>query len=469
MTSPSRGRPQASSRETLADAACELFLEQGYEATTVADITRRAGVSRSSFFNYFDGKAGAIWFTLDAHLEELAHGAPRENGSTLLGELRERLATLPPHTLALAIANAEAMGVAAELASGRALRQAALADELRRADGGARGAISGGDAVGAEIVASAQAAAVFGAIWQWATLGAGTHSLDTEIDQALASVPLVGGERPMRVVVIGTGTIGARVAGDLLAGTITGAVLAGVITRRAGAVAEAFGEDANRVVDFGSDLEGAMRESDLIVECAGIPAAQTYAPRIIAGGKPVLLVSIGALADTGMRAALEAGPGALLLSTGAIGGLDLLSAAARPHGIPGGIERAQITSTKRATSLIQGWMSESEADRLRRATEPFELFGGSVAEAIEKFPGSLNVACALAAATGLWEETRVRLVADPNASRTTHAIEAGGAAGDYNFTVTNAVSPQNPASSAVVAEAVLRGISAVARPSGTFV
>ncbi|MBN9180650.1 MAG: TetR family transcriptional regulator, partial [Microbacterium sp.] len=40
------GRPKSSSRETIADAACELFLEQGYEHTSIADIATRAGVSR---------------------------------------------------------------------------------------------------------------------------------------------------------------------------------------------------------------------------------------------------------------------------------------------------------------------------------------------------------------------------------------------------------------------------------------
>ena len=38
-TEPRAGRPKASSRETLAEAACELFLEQGFEATSIADIT----------------------------------------------------------------------------------------------------------------------------------------------------------------------------------------------------------------------------------------------------------------------------------------------------------------------------------------------------------------------------------------------------------------------------------------------
>ncbi|MDH6181235.1 AcrR family transcriptional regulator [Microbacteriaceae bacterium SG_E_30_P1] len=66
-----RGRPQASSRETLQEAAFELFLENGYAGTTVEQITRRAGVSRNTFFNYFTSKSDVFWIDLDATLEHL--------------------------------------------------------------------------------------------------------------------------------------------------------------------------------------------------------------------------------------------------------------------------------------------------------------------------------------------------------------------------------------------------------------
>lgn len=179
MTSASRGRPQASSRETLADAACELFLEQGYEATSIADITRRAGVSRSTFFNYFDGKAGAIWYALDERLASTDFA-----GRDALRELARGLGEHPPHTLALAIVNAEIMGLGEELETGRALRQFSLARSL--APGSESGRVGGGAmAIRAEIAAAAGAAAVFAAIWRWAVLGAGTHRLDELIDETL--------------------------------------------------------------------------------------------------------------------------------------------------------------------------------------------------------------------------------------------------------------------------------------------
>src|SRR3954464_15108489 len=59
------GRPRRSSRETLQDAATELFLEQGYEKTTVDEIARRAGVARATFFNYFPAKGDLLWADLD--------------------------------------------------------------------------------------------------------------------------------------------------------------------------------------------------------------------------------------------------------------------------------------------------------------------------------------------------------------------------------------------------------------------
>ncbi|MCW4384671.1 TetR/AcrR family transcriptional regulator [Salinibacterium sp. SYSU T00001] len=71
-TRSARGRPPSASREMLQDAAFELFLEQGYAATTVEQVTRRAGVSRNTFFNYFDAKADVFWVELDSALTQLA-------------------------------------------------------------------------------------------------------------------------------------------------------------------------------------------------------------------------------------------------------------------------------------------------------------------------------------------------------------------------------------------------------------
>lgn len=51
-----RERKKASSRRALVDAATKLFAERGVEATTMDDIARAAGMSRTSVFNYFGYK-----------------------------------------------------------------------------------------------------------------------------------------------------------------------------------------------------------------------------------------------------------------------------------------------------------------------------------------------------------------------------------------------------------------------------
>jgi len=66
-----RGRPQASSREMLQEAAFELFLENSYAKTTIEQIANRAGVSRNTFFNYFTSKSDVFWVDLDVSLETL--------------------------------------------------------------------------------------------------------------------------------------------------------------------------------------------------------------------------------------------------------------------------------------------------------------------------------------------------------------------------------------------------------------
>jgi AcrR family transcriptional regulator len=51
-----RERKKATTRRALVDAAARLFADRGVEATTMDDIARAAGMSRTSVFNYFGYK-----------------------------------------------------------------------------------------------------------------------------------------------------------------------------------------------------------------------------------------------------------------------------------------------------------------------------------------------------------------------------------------------------------------------------
>ena len=51
-----RERKRRETRQRLAETGLKLFLEQGYEETTLDAIAEAAGVSRRTVFHYFDQK-----------------------------------------------------------------------------------------------------------------------------------------------------------------------------------------------------------------------------------------------------------------------------------------------------------------------------------------------------------------------------------------------------------------------------
>ena len=95
-----RERKKANTRRALVDAAAKLFTERGVDATTMDDIGRAAGVSRTSVFNYF-GYKEMILFEIGArYVQEVAgplsqdlENAPDlswENVADALAELASR-------------------------------------------------------------------------------------------------------------------------------------------------------------------------------------------------------------------------------------------------------------------------------------------------------------------------------------------------------------------------------------------
>jgi len=77
----SRWEPGA--RERLVVAAVDLFSEQGYDATTVEQIAKRAGVTKSTFFRHFPDKRellSAGQETLSTLLTEGILQAPADAG-----------------------------------------------------------------------------------------------------------------------------------------------------------------------------------------------------------------------------------------------------------------------------------------------------------------------------------------------------------------------------------------------------
>ncbi len=259
----------------------------------------------------------------------------------------------------------------------------------------------------------------------------------------------------LRVGLIGCGAIGSVVAKEISAGSVGGVELSGVLDP---AVKHRLSLDS---------LDLLLDRSDVVVEAAGHGALRAYGVQVRESGTDLLVVSIGALADHALEAALrQAKGGRLYLCTGAIGGFDILRAAMRL----GPLTQVRITSTKPSKALKRPWMNQSVLDALdaQDNAEVVVVFDGTAREVSEKFPESANVTATLSLATVGFDKVQVTLLGDPAASGVRHVVSAVGAAGSYELVFANVASPDNPRSSAVTAYSVLRALGDINRPPVSF-
>ena len=68
---PASGRPHATSRKRLSVLGIELFVRDGFENTSIDQIADAAGISRRTFFSYFESKADVVWGDFDDAVDRL--------------------------------------------------------------------------------------------------------------------------------------------------------------------------------------------------------------------------------------------------------------------------------------------------------------------------------------------------------------------------------------------------------------
>lgn len=84
------GRPSATSRGELERCALALFVQRGFEATTVEDIAAAAGIGRRTFFRYFASKNDVVWGDFEQGLADLRRRfSATRSDQPLLDALRE--------------------------------------------------------------------------------------------------------------------------------------------------------------------------------------------------------------------------------------------------------------------------------------------------------------------------------------------------------------------------------------------
>ncbi|MET0951765.1 MAG: aspartate dehydrogenase domain-containing protein [Aeromicrobium sp.] len=254
---------------------------------------------------------------------------------------------------------------------------------------------------------------------------------------------------PLRVAILGHGAIGRVVARRIHAGVLPGFVLAGVVDQ------QQLGD-----IDYPQlDLDEVAGAADIAVECINPAFASRRVVALLDAGVDVVLCSVGALADEQTHAeVMAAGPGRVVFPTGAIGGLDLLTSVGRFEAL----DSVTVTTTKLPKSLIQHWMSGPQRAEILATAGPLRVYAGPAREACGLFPQSINIAAAAALAVGDFDIVTVELNVDPAAVLTRHVIRAHGPTGEYEFSVENLPSPDNPRTSSIVPASILHALNGLA-------
>lgn len=250
----------------------------------------------------------------------------------------------------------------------------------------------------------------------------------------------------MKLGLIGGGNIGKfllqAINSDQL---VDGAQFVGLYTRnqeRANELAEQYQVRNYQTID-----ELLKSDVDVIVEAATVEVVQAHAAAILTHGKDLVVSSVGAFSDNDYFLQLETickqQGTSIHLPSGAVGGLDILKAAKAI----GALEEVSLTTTKPPHALNGVALDEKTI-----------LFDGTAFEAIKQFPKNINVAIILSLAGLGSDETTVKIIADPQATKNSHEITASGAFGKVKLLIENDPMPNNPKTSYLAALSVLSAL-----------
>jgi AcrR family transcriptional regulator len=183
-----RERKKQRTRQAIVEVGTDLFVRQGYQQTTLAQIAEAADVSPSTFFNYFRTKVDIVFCLFDAVIDSARRRiAERPEGEpaikAIAAWLTEDLATVEQPYAGAIWRFPTIISSAPELLAEERLREAQLEDVL--AAGFARDLGESPDGVRARVLA---AIALRGMLEAWAAwFEKHATDADLQLSEALAA------------------------------------------------------------------------------------------------------------------------------------------------------------------------------------------------------------------------------------------------------------------------------------------
>jgi len=253
----------------------------------------------------------------------------------------------------------------------------------------------------------------------------------------------------VRAGIVGCGAIGSFLAREIDKGNVVSMKLLALFDIDP-VKAKKLSETLRHKPQIAASFEDFLRlPVDFVIEAASQQAVFQYAEKILRQGKPLLLMSAGALADDKLRQRLfqvaQENNTKIYIPSGAIAGLDGLKAMSNVK-----LYRARLTTRKPPHAL--GIETE----------KPVVVFSGNAHEAAKRYPQNINVAIALGLAAHAIDALQVEIIADPGVSRNIHTIKVEGEAGKLEITLENFPFPDNPKTSFLAALSALQVLKNIA-------
>jgi aspartate dehydrogenase len=251
----------------------------------------------------------------------------------------------------------------------------------------------------------------------------------------------------LRVAIAGLGPIGTKVA-QALDGGIDGLMLAAVSAQNPEKHLDWLGKLATRPAVL--PIEQLSDAADIVIECAPGKLLRSIVAPFVESGKTAVVLSAGALLDNEDLVALaKQNGGQIVVPTGALIGLDAVTAAA-----VGTIHSVKMVTRKPVQGLAGApYIVENNID-IERITEPLRIFEGTAREAAKGFPANLNVAVALSLAGIGPDRTRLEIWADPTVTRNVHRVEVESDSARFSMSIEN-IPSENPKTGRITALSVI--------------
>jgi aspartate dehydrogenase len=259
-----------------------------------------------------------------------------------------------------------------------------------------------------------------------------------------------------RVAIAGLGAIG-RVLARRLADGVPGLVLACAASGDR-AKAQAW-LDAEKIACPLVEPEAFPAHADLAVECAPASVLERICRPMLEAGKQVLVLSAGALLPRPELLELaKARGGQIIVPTGALLGLDAVTAAAE-----GEIKSVRMITRKPPRGLIGAPYLEANGISVEGLNGPKLVFSGTARDGAAGFPANVNVAAALSLAGIGPDRTMMEIWADPTIERNCHTIEVDSDSARFTLAIEN-IPSENPKTGRITALSVLAALRKLHAP-----